>query len=94
MGQKVKKAPLFPSLEAAVLFSWEPMRAQARILLIEEGYYEAVELRERNRRLRTGSGPGDPRRRYIPGGMSDVYCCFFADRMRYMLPETLRGGRK
>ena len=58
------------------------------------GRDEAVELRERNRRLRTGSGPGDPRRRYIPGGMSDVYCCFFADRIRYMLPETLRGGRK
>ena len=65
-----------------------------RILPIEEGYYETVELRARHRDLRAGSGLGNPRRRHISGGLPDVYCGVSAHCLRCMLPAALKGGRE
>ena len=70
------------------------MRRRLRILQVEEGYYETVELRAGHRNLRPGSGAGDPRRRHFSGGMPDVYRGFFADRLRHFLPAALKGGKE
>ena len=70
------------------------MAAGLRILPIEEGYYETVELRARHRDLRAGIGLGDPCRRHIPGGLPDVYCGVSAHCLRHMLYAAMKGGRE
>jgi hypothetical protein len=93
MGKKIKKCCCFHLWKRRHFFR-APMAAGLRILPIEEGYYETVELRARHRDLRAGIGLGNPCRRHIPGGLPDVYCGVSAHCLRHMLYAAMKGGRE
>ena len=63
-------------------------------IAVEEGYYETVELRAGRGHLCVGPGCGHPQCRHFPGGMPDVYCGIFVDRLRAVLPAAVKGGKK
>ena len=63
-------------------------------IAVEEGYYETVELREGRGGLRAGVGHRHPHCGHIPGGVLDVHCGIFIDRLRHLLYAAVKGGKK
>ena len=63
-------------------------------IAVEEGYYETVDLWAGRGHLCAGLGCGHPHCRHFSGGMSDVYCGFFVDRLRAVLPAAVKGGKE